>query len=70
MNFKVHVEGAGRLAKLSKECGVETFVHVSALNACENPPCHVLPGGSQFLASKYLGEEKVKCEFPDAIIFR
>lgn len=34
---KVHVEGARKLARIAKECGVETFIHVSSLNASENP---------------------------------
>lgn len=33
----VHVQGARTLARLSKEAGVEKFVHVSALNASSNP---------------------------------
>lgn len=96
----VHVQGAARIAKMARECGVEKLIHVSSLNATEHPevgiehcnnadgmaqvvlqskynisifsflqPC-VLPGGSKFLASKFHGEEAVRNEFPDAIIFR
>lgn len=72
-NFKfndVHVEGARRLAKISKELGVERFIHVSALNVADDLPSLVLPKGSQFLKSKYEGEQAVLEEFPEATIFR
>lgn len=67
---EVHVEGARRLARIARECGVEKFIHVSALNATPNPEPLVYPKGSQFLRSKYHGELAVREEFPDAIIFR
>ncbi|KAF0550659.1 putative NADH2 dehydrogenase 40K chain [Gigaspora margarita] len=60
---KVHVEGAARIAKISRELGVDRFVHVSALNADKN-------SSSKFYRSKALGEEAVKKEFPDATIVR
>lgn len=67
---KVHVEGARKIARIAKEAGVETLIHVSSLNACEKPQEYLLKGGSKFLASKYAGEKAVREEFPDAIIFR
>ncbi|CAH1396394.1 unnamed protein product [Nezara viridula] len=66
----VHAKGPQIIARLAKECGVQTFIHVSALNASPNPKEYMLKGGSNFLKSKYLGEELVREEFPEAIIFR
>ncbi|XP_044747795.1 NADH dehydrogenase [ubiquinone] 1 alpha subcomplex subunit 9, mitochondrial [Coccinella septempunctata] len=72
-NFKfndVHVEGARRLARIARECGVDRFIHISSLNASDHPEGHVLPKGSEFLRSKFEGEIAVLEEFPDATIFR
>jgi len=66
----VHVEGARRLARISREMGVQRFLHVSALNCSPDPPENILPGGSGFLRSKYYGELAVKEEFPKAVIIR
>lgn len=60
-NFKfndVLVDGARRLARIAKESGVERFIHVSALNASENPERVILKDGSKFLKCKALGELK------------
>lgn len=67
---EVHVEGARRLARIAREAGVEKFIHVSALNASPDPEPLVYEKGSEFLRSKYHGENAVREEFPDAIIFR
>uniref|UniRef100_A0A914E7Z9 NADH dehydrogenase [ubiquinone] 1 alpha subcomplex subunit 9, mitochondrial n=1 Tax=Acrobeloides nanus TaxID=290746 RepID=A0A914E7Z9_9BILA len=67
---EVHVNGARRLARLSKEMGVERFIHVSALNADKNPEPKMLRKGSQILRTKALGEEAVREEFPEATIIR
>ncbi|XP_028134729.1 NADH dehydrogenase [ubiquinone] 1 alpha subcomplex subunit 9, mitochondrial [Diabrotica virgifera virgifera] len=73
-NFKfddVHVDGARRLARLAKQAGVERFIHLSSINADENPQrAGILKGGSNFLRSKARGEEAVLEEFPEATIFR
>ncbi|XP_014272317.1 NADH dehydrogenase [ubiquinone] 1 alpha subcomplex subunit 9, mitochondrial [Halyomorpha halys] len=66
----VHAEGPQKIARIAKECGVQTFIHVSALNANPDPEEYMIPGGSNFLKSKHLGEELVRKEFPEAIIFR
>jgi NADH dehydrogenase (ubiquinone) 1 alpha subcomplex subunit 9 len=73
LNFKlkdVHVDGAERVARIAKECGVEKLIHFSAMNASPNPtPCSI-KGGSNFLKTKFEGEMRVREEFPEAIIFR
>lgn len=72
-NFKfddVHVEGARRLARISREAGVDKFIHLSSLNASSNPEPHVLKKGSKFLKSKWAGEQAVLEEFPNAVIIR
>ncbi|XP_042902005.1 NADH dehydrogenase [ubiquinone] 1 alpha subcomplex subunit 9, mitochondrial isoform X2 [Parasteatoda tepidariorum] len=72
-NFKykdVHVTGARNIARLAKEAGVQTLLHVSTLNASENPKPIVSKKGSGLYSSKWEGEQAVREEFPDAIIFR
>ncbi|XP_060838135.1 NADH dehydrogenase [ubiquinone] 1 alpha subcomplex subunit 9, mitochondrial [Rhopalosiphum padi] len=72
-NFKfndVHYEGARRIARISREMGVERLIHVSALNVDPLPAPIYLKKGSGFLASKKAGEQAVRDEFPDATIFR
>ena len=48
----VHVEGAQRLARIARECGVKKFIHMSHLNAQPHPVSKYVKGGSQYLRSK------------------
>lgn len=66
----VHVEGARRIAKIARECGVKRLIHVSSLGVTPEPKSVILRGPSRWLMSKYHGELAVREEFPDAIIFR
>ncbi|KAI0771176.1 NADH dehydrogenase [Trametes elegans] len=59
----VHVRGAGAIASIAAQAGVDRFVHVSHLNASHESP-------SAFYRSKAAGEEKVKEAFPSATIVR
>jgi len=52
-----------KLAKLSKECGVKSFIHVSALAAD-------LESASVWSQTKAKGEMAVREEFPEAIIVK
>ncbi|XP_063530311.1 NADH dehydrogenase [ubiquinone] 1 alpha subcomplex subunit 9, mitochondrial [Cydia strobilella] len=72
-NFKfkdVHVDGARRLARISREMGVERFIHLNYLNAEEHPKPLVLRKPSMYKVSKFLGECAVREEFPTATIIR
>jgi len=72
-NFKyedVNIEGPATLARICKEAGVQRFVHMSHINAREQPAKAFLPGGSKFLKTKWQGEQAVMAEFPEATIFR
>jgi len=72
-NFKfkdVNVTGPATLARIAKEMGVKRFIHISSINASDNPQWIFMPGGSNFLKTKREGERAVLAEFPDATIFR
>lgn len=59
----VHVDGAGRIARLAADCGVAHLVHVSALGADE-------ASDSASARSKAAGEAAVLAAFPGAAILR
>lgn len=60
---RVHVTGAGNVAKAAADAGVEALVHLSALGADAESP-------SAYGRSKGEGEAAVKAAFPRATIFR
>ena len=60
---RIHVEGAGRVARLAAAAGVERLVHVSALGA--DAESH-----SAYGRSKAEGEQAVRAAFPQATILR
>ncbi|KAL8194533.1 UNVERIFIED_CONTAM: 39kDa subunit of ndufa9, NADH:ubiquinone oxidoreductase, partial [Gekko kuhli] len=65
-NFKfedVFVNIPRDIARLSREAGIEKFIHVSHLNADFRSP-------SKYLRNKAAGEKAVREEFPDAIIMK
>ena len=61
--FRVHAEGAKRVALAAAHFGVQHLVHVSAIGASATSP-------SDYGRSKGLGEESVSNAFPDAVILR
>ncbi|CAH8542560.1 unnamed protein product [Schistosoma curassoni] len=65
----VHIDAASRIARISKELGVQQLVHVSALCQNKNPAKYVRKP-SRYMISKAIGEEEVLRERPDATIFR
>jgi NADH dehydrogenase (ubiquinone) 1 alpha subcomplex subunit 9 len=67
---EIYVTGPQTIARIAKECGVEKLIHVSALNATEDPEPLILKEGSKFLSAKWKGELAVREEFPEAVIFR
>lgn len=60
---EVHCDIARRIARLTKQAGIETLIHVSALSADANST-------SAWSRSKAAGELAVREEFPDAIIVK
>ena len=61
--YKVHVEGAGNIARAAAAAGAGALVHISAIGAD--------PGSrSEYGRTKGQGEEAVKAAFPGATIIR
>lgn len=61
--FKVHVEGAGKLAEATKAAGAKALVHVSAIGSEPD-------SSSDYGRTKGEGEEAVRAAFPTATIIR
>jgi uncharacterized protein YbjT (DUF2867 family) len=61
--FKVHAEGAGKLAAAAKAAGARAFVHVSAIGSDPHSK-------SDYAQTKGLGEQAVRGAFPAATIIR
>lgn len=61
--FRVHAEGAGRIARLAAGGAVRQLVHISALGADAKSP-------SLYAQSKAAGEDAVRAAFPRAAILR
>jgi len=59
----VHVKAAYRIAKISKEAGVNKFIQISTVNADTKSE-------SKWIATKAEGEEAVRSVFPSATILR
>eukprot|EP01041_Mallomonas_annulata_P010507 gene10507-21914_t len=59
----VHITIPATIARLAKQAGVKTFIHVSALAASPD-------SASAWCRSKFHGEAAVRKEFPEAIIIR
>ncbi|TCZ59864.1 complex I NDUFA9 subunit family protein [Roseicella aquatilis] len=60
---RIHREGAGTVARLAAEAGVERLVHVSAIGADPESP-------SRYGRTKGEGEAAVRAAFPAAVILR
>jgi NADH dehydrogenase (ubiquinone) 1 alpha subcomplex subunit 9 len=56
----VNITAPQTIARLCKEAGVKRLVHMSHINAREEPEKAFLPGGSRFLKTKFMGELAVR----------
>jgi len=59
----LHVEGAGRIARIAAEQGVANLVHLSSIGASQNAK-------SEYFRTKAEGEAQVLAAFPSAVILR
>ncbi|KAJ2342559.1 Protein-lysine N-methyltransferase efm5 [Coemansia sp. RSA 2618] len=60
---QVHIEGAQRVAEISREAGVSRLIHVSSIGARTN-------AHAKSLVTKAFGEQRVRESFPGANIVR
>lgn len=51
------LSGPKTIARIAKECGVERMIHISSLNAAENPEPLILKEGSATLSAKWRGRK-------------
>ncbi|MEX0618339.1 MAG: complex I NDUFA9 subunit family protein [Pseudohongiellaceae bacterium] len=64
LTFRViHVEGAHRVARVSRAAGVKRLIHISGLGVSKK-------SDSRFVRARARGEEVVRDAFPSATIFR
>jgi len=61
--YRVHAEGAGRIARLAASSTATHLIHVSAIGADTK-------SASDYARSKGLGEEAVRSAFPRAVVLR
>ncbi len=61
--MRIHAEGAGRIARLSRAAGVAALAHVSAIGTSATSP-------SAYGTSKQAGEDAVREAFPAAVVLR
>ncbi|CAF0907057.1 unnamed protein product [Didymodactylos carnosus] len=66
----IYVKIPRTIARLARECGVQRLIHISCLNASENPQPILFRNGSKSLKAKYYGEQAVREEFPEVTILR
>lgn len=59
----IHVEGAERVARQSREAGIRSLVHISGIGADPASP-------SKYVRARALGEQRVHQALPDAVILR
>jgi uncharacterized protein YbjT (DUF2867 family) len=60
---RIHVEGAGNVARAAREAGAQRLVHISAIGANRDSP-------AKYGRTKAAGEREVRTEFPEANIIR
>jgi uncharacterized protein YbjT (DUF2867 family) len=60
---RIHVEGAGNIARAAREAGAQRIVHISAIGANRDSP-------AKYGRTKAAGEREVRTEFPEANIIR